>query len=213
MHQWFYKFRSQLHAIDLVIISRVQRWWRHKRSLIWDERVGYVIFVRVDIETFMIGFPFFIIRVSTAHEAILISIHRFLWQLDFFKTIPSSFFEFAKELTKLAASISTEAVEVATVSKSQSMRFTAGDCNHLLILKWNDFCREWLVRLLVGILEQVLGIVKTKLAVGCFTPRKYDSFFGQRHRMGISTSQLNDKLVLKTVNLFWHRHERAGVDV
>ena len=83
----------------------------------------------------MIGFPFFIIRVGTAHEAILISIHRFLGQLDFFKTIPSSFFEFAKELTKLAASISTEAVEVAAVSKSQSMRFSAGDCNDLLILK------------------------------------------------------------------------------
>ena len=111
----------------------------------------------------------------------------------------------------MPTSVGSKAVEVACIGKSQGMSLSARDCNDLLIRKRSDFSREWLVGLRVSVFWKVFGVIESKLTIGGFTPCIDYTFVRKSHRMRISASQLDDKLVLKAINLFWHWHKWATI--
>ena len=73
-------------------------------------------------------------------------------------------------MTKLAASIASKAVEMATISEAQSVSLSTGNGYDLLVSEGFHFDWERLVWLVIGVLLQISNIVKAKLPVSGFTP-------------------------------------------
>lgn len=128
------------------------------------------------------------IGISARHEGVLVAIHvGNLRQDNVLEGISPSLLILAKELSELAASIGAKTIEMPTVCQGQCVRLSARDRHHLLVLQGDDFGRERLVWLAIGVLQEVFGIVKSQLAVGCFSPRVDDALSGQGHRVRVST--------------------------
>mmetsp|Transcript_41383 Transcript_41383/g.63076 ORF Transcript_41383/g.63076 Transcript_41383/m.63076 type:complete len:222 (-) Transcript_41383:553-1218(-) len=217
MHQALYQLGGHLHPVNLVVIGRVNGWRRHQRGgargLVL--RSCGITSLRLTVCAFLLTLVLVgAIRIGTTHEAVLIAIQvMHLGKGDIFEALSPPLLVFAEELAQLSAAVGSKAVEVAAVREGQGMGFTTGNSNYLFVLQGHHLSREGLVRLLVGIFKEVLGVVEAELAVGGLAPGIDYTLFSQGHRMGVSACQLNDELVLEAVDFLWYRHERARVNV
>ena len=68
-----------------------------------------------------------------------------------------------------------------TICKSKSVCLTARDCHNFFILKSDHFGWKWLIWFAICVFQEIFGIIKSKLAVSCFTPCINYTFSCQGH--------------------------------
>ena len=117
------------------------------------------------------------------------------------------------ELAKLATSIRAKTVQMPTVRQALCVGFTTTNLNNFFIGQGLHPGRVGLIRLVFVVFREIAYFIETKLAKTCFTPCIDKAFFGQCHAMRITTSELNDNLILEGLNFFRYWHERTPVDV
>ena len=70
-----------------------------------------------------------------------------------FEAITKFSFVLIDELPKLAASVGTEAIEMATISESKGVCFTTRNSHDFLVAQSLDLGWVWLVGLILGVLR------------------------------------------------------------
>ena len=220
MHERLHQSRCQLHVVDLVVISGIQRRWSQQGGgplHLHVARVGWVFSSHSPSSLFIFS-PWRVVdgafRFDSADETILVLGRRHVARkLNVFEAISATFLVLTEELTELSTAIRSKAIKMAPFSESQRVRFTTRNCNYFFIRQASNFGRERLIGFLISVLQKFRGVIETQLAIGCFSPGINNTFSGESHGVRVTTSQLHYELVLEAVNSFGNWHEGTRVHI
>mmetsp|Transcript_8703 Transcript_8703/g.14760 ORF Transcript_8703/g.14760 Transcript_8703/m.14760 type:complete len:404 (+) Transcript_8703:1203-2414(+) len=119
VHERLDQLGGQLHAIDLVVLRRVERRRVHQRLL---SRIGRadlpnVAFLSLRFSPLLVRRVLVgVVGVGPAHKGLLVPVHvAELGEDDFLEAVPPPLLVVAHELAQLAAPVRAEAIEVATL--------------------------------------------------------------------------------------------------
>jgi hypothetical protein len=116
-------------------------------------------------------------------------------------------------LAQLATPIGAKTVQMARISQRHGVRLTARNSHNFLVTEGLHAGWVRLVWLVLGVLWQVTDIVEAQLAKSCFAPSVHVPFFGQCHRVRVSTCKLCDDKTMQTLDFLWHRHKWASINI
>lgn len=209
VHQWFNKFRGLADGLDAVVIGGVKRGRGHKRCDHCDVLIirSFLMIVAVVLRRRASG-------VAAFRQEAQLLIHICNSRECYFLEWVSAFsVKFIHELAELATSICPETVKMSAVWQALCVSLTAADLNNFFIGQGLDTCRVWLIGFVFVVFWEISNFIETKLPKTGFAPSVDESLFCQCHAVWITASELNDKLILKRLNFFWHWHKGTPVDV